>query len=65
MSIEMNLGGAIIKNKVFRSFLMILGHVIKNGLYATLTPTSRGRNEVQKINGHHIIRQNWMENPKN
>jgi hypothetical protein len=26
--------------------------------------TFRGRNEVQKINGHHMVRQNLMGNPK-
>jgi hypothetical protein len=36
----------------------------KKRLTCNFDPTSRGRNEVQKLKGHHIIRQNLMESPK-
>ena len=53
-----------LKNKVFRSFYVILVHVIKNVLYTTLTPTLKVQMGSIKINEHHITRQNLMENPK-
>ena len=53
-----------LKNKVFRPFLVILVHVIKNVLYATLTSPLGVELRSKKINGHHIIRQNLTENPK-
>ena len=36
----------------------------KKRLTCNFDPTPRGRNEVQKLKGHHIIRQNLMESPK-
>ena len=43
---------------------MILVHEKKNVLYATLTPHLGVEMRSKKINGHHIIRQNLMGNPK-
>ena len=43
---------------------MILVHEKKNVLYATLTPPLGVDMRSKKINGHHIVRQNLMENPK-
>ena len=43
---------------------MILVHVKKNVLYATLTPRLGVEMRSKKINRHHIVRQNLMENPK-
>jgi ribosomal protein S14 len=40
------------------SFLVILVHVKKNSLYATLTPPLGVEIMSNKINGHHIMRQN-------
>jgi hypothetical protein len=43
---------------------VILVHEKKNVLYATLTPPLGVDMRSKKINGHHIFRQNLMENPK-
>jgi hypothetical protein len=43
---------------------VILVHEKKNVLYATLTPHLGVERRSKKINGHHIVRQNLMENPK-
>ncbi len=43
---------------------MILVHEKNNVLYASLTPRLGVEKRSKKINGHHIIRQNLMENPK-
>ena len=43
---------------------MILVHEKKNVLYSTLTPLLGVEMRSKKINGHHIVRQNLMENPK-
>jgi hypothetical protein len=54
-----------INNKVFRSFLVILVHVKKRLMYnETLTTLLEGEMRSKKINGHQIVRQNLMENPK-
>jgi hypothetical protein len=53
-----------LKNKVFKVKLVILVHDKKNFLYATLNPLLGVETRSKKINRHHIIRQNWMENPK-
>ena len=39
-------------------------HVKINGLYETLIPLLGVEMRSKKINGHHIIRQNLMGNPK-
>ena len=43
---------------------MILVHEKQNVLYATLTPPLGVDMRSKKINGHHTVRQNLMENPK-
>ena len=43
---------------------MILVHEKKKVLYETLTPLLWVDMRSKKINGHHIVRQNLMENPK-
>jgi len=50
---------------IFRPFLVILVHVKKNVSCETLTLPLGVEMRSKKINGHHIIRQNLMDNPKN